>query len=680
MQAEAFLDIKIPMINIDMSSPKLFQKLLLLGGLWCVQGCDDGAGKPESSLTSDSASCLTTQFRDADGDGFGDPLQSKISCIVEPGWVDNDRDCNDSETRISPGEPERCNGIDDDCNGETDEDTAIDATDWFMDADGDGFGFGPPRGYGCSGGSDEVSNNDDCDQESAEINPLADERCDGVDNDCDGTIDEDGTINGFPFYADTDGDGWGDANDAELLCMATDGRVDTPGDCNDSDPFTHPEAVESCDGHDRDCDGFIDNRCNITVRDTDADRAYIHSDHFILTHMSVGDITGDGIDDLLIGNSHGQQIHLLDSPIDTDPSAPAWTITADKAESGAARSFTSMEDVDSDGIHDLVVAHHTLNEDYYFESEIQVHLGPLLEAPNLNSPDTSLLSLPSESPWAYLFDGIQMADITHDGVPDALFSNEDGNVLVIWPSMLSDGELETDTIQHTIEGRTNDGHFASGDFDGDGGADFVYSSGDPNGIVLVAGPILEAADWGDPDEIVYGSESQQLGKTLVLCDLNLDGKDEIVASTAPIASSGSDAYSGSLSKVLVFDVNESFHTPLQIIESSGDEVFTANCIDVDGDHHADLLVQSPLYDASDAIPNVGAVSLFFGAVDGTMGLGDADRRFRGSTENDYFGWLNEAGDFDGDGIGELIIGLPYEGITIFDSSSWLSSHWEPSAD
>ena len=73
----------------------------------------------------------------------------------------------------------------------------------------------------------------DCDDNDATANPGATEVCDGVDNDCDGTID-----NGF----DVDGDGYSSCVD----------------DCDDTDASINPAAVEVCDGVDQDCDGVID--------------------------------------------------------------------------------------------------------------------------------------------------------------------------------------------------------------------------------------------------------------------------------------------------------------------------------------------------------------------------------------------------------------------------------------
>ena len=98
----------------------------------------------------------------------------------------------------------------------------------------------------------------DCDDSNSEINPGEIETCDGLDNNCDGTIDE-GTMTWF--YADEDGDGWGDEADALEACEAPDGRVKQAGDCDDRDGEVSPAAAETCDGQDNNCDGAVDEAC-----------------------------------------------------------------------------------------------------------------------------------------------------------------------------------------------------------------------------------------------------------------------------------------------------------------------------------------------------------------------------------------------------------------------------------
>jgi hypothetical protein len=106
-----------------------------------------------------------------------------------------------------------------------------------VDGDGDGF-----------------SGVDDCDDTVASTHVGAQERCDGVDNDCDGAVDEE-AVDLTDWFADGDGDGSG-SGEPVSACEAPPGHVSTADDCDDADPDRHPGAEEvMADGVDQDCDG-----------------------------------------------------------------------------------------------------------------------------------------------------------------------------------------------------------------------------------------------------------------------------------------------------------------------------------------------------------------------------------------------------------------------------------------
>lgn len=144
------------------------------------------------------------------------------------------------------------NGIDDDDDGLLDEDcnTII----WYRDADRDGFGNPAQTKMSRTQPPYYVANNLDCnDKNKTKGGP---EICDGIDNDCDGIID-----NGFdrkPFYSDFDGDGYGTPKRMVMACAAPPRFVANSDDCNDDNKNVYPGAPELCDGRDNNCNGVID--------------------------------------------------------------------------------------------------------------------------------------------------------------------------------------------------------------------------------------------------------------------------------------------------------------------------------------------------------------------------------------------------------------------------------------
>jgi len=130
-------------------------------------------------------------YRDVDKDSYGD-RHVLVSVARKPdGYVTDNSDCDDGSKSINPAQIEILNGIDDNCNGVTDEGAAS----WYRDVDGDGYGdaskdsmasmiaIGKPDGY--------VMENTDCDDSSASINPSVPEIAnDHIDNNCDNLLDE----------------------------------------------------------------------------------------------------------------------------------------------------------------------------------------------------------------------------------------------------------------------------------------------------------------------------------------------------------------------------------------------------------------------------------------------------------------------------------------------------------
>ena len=98
----------------------------------------------------------------------------------------------------------------------------------------------------------------DCNDNNAEIHPEAAEICDGVDNNCDDSIDGADADGALTFYGDQDADGYGGMDIALTQCDMPSGFVDNGDDCNDTNADINPDGAEICDGMDNDCDGLTD--------------------------------------------------------------------------------------------------------------------------------------------------------------------------------------------------------------------------------------------------------------------------------------------------------------------------------------------------------------------------------------------------------------------------------------
>lgn len=126
----------------------------------------------------------------------------------------------------------------------------------YWDFDRDGVGREDSPLYTCDDPEGYAPEFGDCDDRSADAYPGAPELCNERDDDCDGEIDEH-VVNQL-FYADADGDGYGDPRNYIEACVTPEGFVANKDDCHDGTNAASPVAEEICDYIDNDCDGKID--------------------------------------------------------------------------------------------------------------------------------------------------------------------------------------------------------------------------------------------------------------------------------------------------------------------------------------------------------------------------------------------------------------------------------------
>jgi len=246
---------------------------------------------------------------DLDGDGIGD-LEDNCPEVVNPGQDDNDLDgagdlcdidddndsvpdtidCAPLDASVSQLALEICNGKDDDCDNQEDEEDAAGCVTHYLDLDQDGYGIDAQLKCLCQP-EDMYSaiSAGDCKPLDPDAYPNAVEACNGTDDDCDGDVDEgfddsdgDGTADCVdldndgdgvadmadncptiknPDQADFDQDGSGNACDPD---DDDDGAGDEQ-DCGPFDPEMYPGGLEVCDGKDNNCVGGVDEGLGTTT-------------------------------------------------------------------------------------------------------------------------------------------------------------------------------------------------------------------------------------------------------------------------------------------------------------------------------------------------------------------------------------------------------------------------------
>ena len=582
-----------------------------------------------------------TWYIDQDGDGFGDPDAPVLACEAPAGAVPNALDCDDIDPAISPDGEEVCNEIDDDCDGDIDEGVT---TTYWADGDGDGWGdsgasteaCATPLGYADQGG--------DCDDSDFSVSPAGAEACNGIDDDCDGTIDEPDATDAATWYTDADSDGHGDASAAVSACTQPSGAVATADDCDDTDAAVSPSSTELCNGIDDDCDGTTDepDAADAATWYIDADSdgygssattqvdcsqpsGYVDNaddcdDTDAAVHPGASEDWYDAVDSDCDGDDDPDacttalpgETAVVDDPTCgvTYAASSSWSVVEEwtSADVGysAGSAYTrimmtpavgQLTDDNGDGVVDETdipdVVYNTFQTNRYrYEGYLRVLSGD-------GSAEHASLASVTSGGATYLFHGsggVAIGDIDNDGWPDIVTMSTGGYVIAL---------------------------------EGDGALKWVSSDAAPSGY---AQPAIHNLDGYGTAEIIAGSlvvdgygatvtsVSGVGGYTSFGADFDQDGDMDIVTGNAAWEITGAASLSSSASSgrtaIANLDLDAAGEllvrngTTLYAIDDSGATLWTATtdtgsgapCVgDLDGDGSADVGVAGRAYfDAFDA--------------------------------------------------------------------------------
>jgi MYXO-CTERM domain-containing protein len=297
-----------------------------------------GATELPGDLVDQNCDGAELCYVDADNDGYR--LTSTISstdadCSDSGEGIASEPtgDCNDSSGAINPGATELPGDlVDQNCDG---------AELCYVDADNDGYRLSTTiTSADCADPGEGIATEPtgDCNDANALIRPGATETCDGVDQDCDGLVD-DGAPGGSFYYLDVDGDGYGDPATQVTSCTTLSGYILAGGDCDDTRIGVNPAASEVCDAADldEDCDGLAED---------DDPSASGKLPWFV-------DADGDTYGDALAGSFCDAPIGAVRSDTDCDDSDSASYPSAPESCSDAVDyncdGVVSRVDLDGDG-------------------------------------------------------------------------------------------------------------------------------------------------------------------------------------------------------------------------------------------------------------------------------------------------------------------------------------------
>jgi hypothetical protein len=567
-------------------------------------------------------------------------------------------------------------------------------------------------GDSCAPGQDADGDghcvSEDCDDEDPEVHPGAEERCDGIDNDCDGSVDGPDAVDASSWYLDPDGDGWGTSVGESSACEQPEGTVARAGDCDECDRDVNPGAFDLRDGIDNDCDGSIDGSFPLAesqVIFTGAGEGDSSGEVF----TGAGDLNGDGLDDLVLAGpredverqdmmplAYAGKVYLVPGSADlAGSSLGEGVLSLDGAvvNDQVGSAIAGVGDVNGDGLDDLCVVTQGRDAGCSSCGATYLLLGtPDLSDLSLEDPATVIVGDSDDRPTGMTLAGV--GDINGDGFDDLLLGSELGHHYDLrWsreggraylflgsadPSATSMADVDAwyrsdDSYEHVGAALAG-----AGDVDGDGLDDMligvpgkstelghgavclVLGSSSPATTYMEDADALHFGDpWAHPEPSPVG-----VGESVAAAgDVNGDGLADFVYGAAGSDDAGDDSGCACLVLGAFSPLDGTVTTAdAQLLgEASGDRAgeVVAGVGDLDGDGFDDIAVSAPGHDESGA--DSGAVYLVLGSPQpARILLTIADAKLTGQAAGDVAGaWLAGAGDTDGDGLDGFLIGAPY---------------------